>query len=669
MDDAVDHSGKVLVVVVGQAQALESRVALDTLDARRPPALRLPETEPLQRAHHALECRLRRRRAHEAKDRLRPSLPRREQLAQHESAEEARRPREQDALASAAELQRLLPRLAPLLPPPLRPEGEQRRVATHAARRLRRAAVNPPARERDAVPVRAQSRVEADRHASRQGRHLALQDGAGEGRVRGLVRAAGSVGVEVRGQLSDGGVLEEGGDAHCRVASLVERGDQPRRAEGVPPLVEEGLLGVDHRSRQLEHLCPHLAHRSLGRRAQLRPPRTAAALDETEELWQRPRQRLVVELARDLVGRELVHRDDEGRDHVVRHGRVQLRTRLARRRLAGAASVSLSLEDDEGGEMLVRPLLAHHANHARGDPLALQQRRLDGAQLHRVAADLLHRVVPPQDLERPVRTQPAPVARVVQPRVEDGGGRVLAGRLRRGRRREGGRPRKELLGGEVGPLQVPAGKAGTGDEHLAGQAERDGAESLGGVRPSLRLARLVRLVRVLQNEHLDPVQQRAGRAVLSFGRRGGGEVDHGHVVALGDGVEVEQLEAGGGEREHARAQLRRHHLAAQHDHAEGGKGAPQLVARGQGGGVEDCLEEGGREEHAGDGVPLQEGGEGGRVVDDRVRHHDQRRPLQQRPQHLPDEEDVASFAVGAVRRVRRVVRAVRVREDGAAVRA
>ena len=55
----------------------------------------------------ASKRRLRRRRAHEAKDGLWPSLPRREQLAQHEGAEEARRAGEQDALARAAELQRL----------------------------------------------------------------------------------------------------------------------------------------------------------------------------------------------------------------------------------------------------------------------------------------------------------------------------------------------------------------------------------------------------------------------------------------------------------------------------------------------------------------------------------------------------------------------------------
>eukprot|EP00966_Prymnesium_polylepis_P199564 4624909-Prymnesium_polylepis.3 len=120
--------------------------------------------------------------------------------------------------------------------------------------------------------------------------------------------------------------------------------------------------------------------------------------------------------------------------------------------------------------MLVRPLGTNRLDDARRDDVAREQRDLDGTELDRVAADLLHRVVPTENLERAVGEQPAPIASVVQPRVDHRVANVLPGMDELWQGRHGGRPWREALAGEIGPVEIAQAERRAGDKDLARHA-------------------------------------------------------------------------------------------------------------------------------------------------------------------------------------------------------
>mmetsp|Transcript_14375 Transcript_14375/g.33087 ORF Transcript_14375/g.33087 Transcript_14375/m.33087 type:complete len:211 (-) Transcript_14375:433-1065(-) len=80
-----------------------------------------------------------------------------------------------------------------------------------------------------------------------------------------------------------------------------------------------------------------------------------------------------------------------------------------------------------------------------------------------------------------------------------------------------------------------------------------------------------------------------------------------------------------------------------------------------------CLEEGGSEKHSSDPILSNKLWEFLHVVDRRIRHDMKFLTFEQRPQHLPDEEDVARLSLDGRRAVRVRLKAPCVRKDSTAM--
>ena len=120
------------------------------------------------------------------------------------------------------------------------------------------------------------------------------------------------------------------------------------------------------------------------------------------------------------------------------------------------------------------------------------------------------------------------------------------------------------------------------------------------------------------DDDLAPWEQLAGGAVLARGRLEAGRVEvcHRYIVALGHGVEVEQLHPGRRNLKEAAAQLDRHHLTTENEHAkacksrgEHGRALRRLAAP-----IEDRLEQRRSVELPSHAVLGEEAGKGRRVI-------------------------------------------------------
>ncbi|CAA9492153.1 MAG: hypothetical protein AVDCRST_MAG12-2154 [uncultured Rubrobacteraceae bacterium] len=397
--------------------------------------------------------------------------------------------------------------------------------------------------------------------------------------------------------------------------ALLDAGREPGGGERVPAEVEKVVPSLDLALVQAERLLPDpleqvllLRARPVGRERRGRQASVGAGLAGRGR-----REPLAVHLARGRLDRERVERHVDRGDGVVgQDAPKDAPDLLAPPRLrveapAGEAVVFSWLGDDVGDEALVIALIALGDHHARPDGDVLLDGGLHGAELDVVAPDPDAKVRPAQDLQIPVRENAPPVAGPVHPRPLLPGERVG----------------HEALGGLLRQVHEAA------REH---------------VPPDADLARLP-LGHPPQLFVEDVQALRAGRA--AHGAVGGvgvipdlPKLRHGDLVGLGDAVEVEGADVGQ-RREQAAGERLRDHLAADPDRLQVGEALREVgPAR-----VQDRFGKGRGHLDLGDPVSLEVPDQGRRVVD-HVVPDDVRGPApQERPQHLPHEEDAAPHPV------------------------
>mmetsp|Transcript_41562 Transcript_41562/g.134259 ORF Transcript_41562/g.134259 Transcript_41562/m.134259 type:complete len:1307 (-) Transcript_41562:26-3946(-) len=421
----------------------------------------------------------------------------------------------------------------------------------------------------------------------------------------------------------DGGVREEVDDADFHAQIRRHALHQLRGQQGVPADVEEGIV-LDVDLLHLHDAAPDGVeldlHLRLWERAVVHDHGGARATWDGARGQVDPRQTVLVQLARHLVGRKRRQIHQIRRHHVVWQLLLEGKSDLEHRGL-------LVAEHHIGNHELVLSLLALHSDDARGHEVGERHDDpLDGAQLHGVAAHLLHGVAAPQDLEL-VRGQDAgAVAGLIHPLAVVGG---------------------EALRSQLVEVHIAPGQRDAGDVQLAllaqGPLVEVGVEDV-GLRALDELAHGAKLASAVD-------------ATLEIHAR--------DIVALADAVEVQDL----GPRHDFLDPLLQgygHDLSAKRDHLHG------LIAIGKrllvdGLGVEHCFHQARGVEHAGHVHLLNELAERRRVVDDVVWNNAEDLTSQEWTQHLPHEEDVASLDLLLVRRVRVRLVAPLVGEDGSAV--
>jgi len=201
--------------------------------------------------------------------------------------------------------------------------------------------------------------------------------------------------------------------------------------------------------------------------------------------------------------RKSVEDGDERGHHDLGQDPPQVGPQLAVRRRP-------ALGDDVRHQPALAGTVLARDHHRLADARMGRERSLDLAALDAVATDLHLVVEPPEELEVPVGPVPHPVARAVEPRAGSTAERVG----------------DEAVGGELGPVEVPAGQAHPRNAQLARHPHRHRLEPLvDDVRPRVRDRapdrRRVHVVSLLPGRH----------------RRGGG--DDG---VLGGAVVVDEAE-------------------------------------------------------------------------------------------------------------------------------
>ncbi len=317
---------------------------------------------------------------------------------------------------------------------------------------------------------------------------------------RGLVRGLRIDRADLRGEGGHGGVPDHVGEGDGQSALLGGRPD-PQHGDGVA--AEHEVVVVDGDARDVEHLGPDLRQGLLGRVAGGGVLLRGGA---GGMVGHRPDQGSPVGLA---VGgeRDRVDPHEPGRNHEIGQVAGEFGAQTGRVQL-GVGDVRA----DQGAATVLRdPVQDHRAAYVGHE----RQPVLDLAQLDAVAADLDLAVDPAQVLQSAVGEPAGQVPGAVQARA--GRERVV----------------DEGLVGQLGPTQVAAGQAHTGDAQLAGGADR------------LRVA-----VRI-EHVQFGVVDGPADRDPVHGDVRIGGAVPVRHVHrGLGGPVQVHQRRhrpAGGGE--------------------------------------------------------------------------------------------------------------------------
>ncbi|KAK1242313.1 hypothetical protein MKX07_000299 [Trichoderma sp. CBMAI-0711] len=327
-----------------------------------------------------------------------------------------------------------------------------------------------------------------------------------------LLRVAVASGLDGFEMALQGGIAGERTERDGEAERLAQPTSKVGQDQRVAAQVEEVVLGRDARDGDVEGRGPHLDNGvhldgdvplRLGGDL-LRRPRA-----------RRRRQRLEVRLAGDGVRGQLLELNPQGRDHVMRQ--------VGRERAAGHGAVARLVNDDNGaaldvvdvgddvGHQLLLQALSVGDDGAVAHREMLDNGRLDGAGLDRVAARLDHAADAARDLEEARRKHPRHVAGAVHP------GALLV--LDKGVHLEGGRR-------GLGQVEVLPREKVAANKQLAADA---------GLEP---VARLVEDVDVLRVDGR-PDGTDAG---LVVDKRL--DVAHGNLVRLAGAVDVEEASVG-----------------------------------------------------------------------------------------------------------------------------
>ena len=373
--------------------------------------------------------------------------------------------------------------------------------------------------------------------------------------------------------------------------------------QGVAAQVEEVPIVLQRTGVDVQGLSPQLPQdpAALLRSGILREP--WALLDGGPALAQRG-QGLAIQLARLLVQRKRLQLHVAAGHHVVGQVPLQQVPKVP----AGAAPGfdpprCPGSPDDVGDQALVGLVHGLHRYRRVRHAAVLAQHLLDGPEVHGVPPDLDHGVVPANDGRHAPGVDLGQVAGGVVPLA------VLP---------------EEPLGVQVGPSQVSPGQPAAADEQLSAPPGGQDGPSLG------------------HDPDLHPVHGKTHRAHVPAIQGQARELDSADVVGLADAVGVEHPGGAGEDLQRLPQQARRDHLAVQPHDPQGGEPGPDVVAVPR---DQDPLQQGRGEQHLGDAVLGDERGQGPGQEHHVVGDYVYRRPLQQRAEVLPGEEDVAGDPV------------------------
>jgi hypothetical protein len=253
--------------------------------------------------------------------------------------------------------------------------------------------------------------------------------------------------LQERGELADGGRVEEGHHVDDLPQLLLETVDEHRPLDRVAAEREEVV--VPPHPFQPQELPPHRGEALLDGGRRLLESRFLLQL-----LGGHSGQRLAVDLAarRQWKGRE----DDQRRRH---QGLGQLLVQEGAQ--LGGSGRSVGRRHRVGDELQRSGGRPARHDHGLAHRRMAAQGRLDLAELDADAADLHLMVEAAQVLDRAVRTEAREIARLVEAPAG-----LLAQRIR-----------NEALGGQLRARQVAAGELDAADVQLAGDADGDGIET------------------------------------------------------------------------------------------------------------------------------------------------------------------------------------------------